>query len=133
MKTYLTRFVKSECANYDKHYGGCLFRTVKGTPSDNLLEEEISKCPCLVLIGRQCGYFEKSVLGPVDYKFRLPNYDYQKLFAEYSEVTGKVFETVSGRQCECGKNLKPRQRFCSTCTKKRRKATYRKMNRKRAG
>jgi len=114
--TTLTRFVKNECANFDRYYQSC----VEGTP-------------CKVLAGEQCGYFERSVLGPVDYKFRLPNYDYQKLFAQYADQTGKASEAVSQRLCECGKNLRPRQRLCDSCSEKRRRDAYRKYNRKRDG
>ena len=52
-QTTLTRFVKDECANYDKHYQECL-----------------SGGECKIFNGERCGYFEKSVLGPSDYPYR---------------------------------------------------------------
>ncbi len=61
----LTVFVRDECANYNKHDEACLF------------DES-----CKVIAGERCDYFERAVLGPPDYKSRLPDYDYQKLFAK---------------------------------------------------
>ncbi|MHC4072529.1 MAG: hypothetical protein ACYTGS_10930, partial [Planctomycetota bacterium] len=63
-------FVRDECANYSKHRETCLF-------TDS----------CKVMSGQRCSYFERAVLGPPDYKYRLPGYDYQKLFAQYAEQT----------------------------------------------
>ena len=115
MKT-LTGFVKNECANYDKHYQSCIWDR-----------------PCMVLNGARCGYFEKVVLCPANYKYRLPDYDYQKLYAQYAEQTRTQAGSVDQRFCSCGKPLRPRQRFCGDCTQKRRKDTYRGINRKRVG
>ena len=113
---YLTRFVKQECANYNRHLQACL-------------DDEL----CKILAGKRCGYFGKAVLGRPDYKFKLPHWDYTKLFAEYDDLTGRVSETVTQRLCGCGTNLMPRQRVCADCSKKRRKTAYRKINRKRVG
>ena len=111
----LTKFVKNECANYDK-YQRCIYGE-----------------SCKVLSGKQCGYFEKAVLGPPNYRFRLPCYDYGKLFAQYAEQTKAEPQAVKQRLCECGKSLRPRQRLCEDCKEKKRKDAYRKINRKRAG
>ena len=116
MKDTLTRFVKQECANFDRHHQTC-----------------IEGMPCKVLGGEWCGYFEKAVLGPPDYKFRLPNWNYAKLFGEYDDLTGRSSEVVTQRLCTCGENVKLRQRFCADCSEERRKTTNRKYNRKRAG
>ncbi|MBN2457294.1 MAG: hypothetical protein JXB29_12290 [Sedimentisphaerales bacterium] len=115
MKT-LVRFIKAECANYDKHY-----------------QQGVWDEPCKVLAGKRCSYFEKCVLGPPDYKFQLPNYDYTKLFTKYAELTGAKTPVVEQRLCDCGKPLRPRQRFCNDCARKRRKDSNRRYNRKRAG
>ena len=69
-ETTLARFLKDNCASYDKHYQSCLF-------ADS----------CRVFDGQRCGYFEKCVLGPPDYKYKLPGYDYAKLFAQYADLT----------------------------------------------
>ena len=112
----LGAFVKTECANFNKHYQTCLDDT-----------------PCKALTGERCGYFERVVLGPPDYKFRLPNIDYQKLFAQYAEFTNTEAQVVKQRRCACGSPLKPRQRFCDNCVQNRRKQTYRKMRQKNGG
>lgn len=98
--TNLVTFLKEHCANFNRH--------------------------CKVLKGKRCGYFEKAVLGPPDYKFRLPVYDYQKLFAQYAELTSSEKQDVKVRRCECGEPLRPRHRYCESCKKARRKETYRK-------
>lgn len=115
-ETTLTRFIKDNCANYDRHYQSCLF-------ADS----------CKVLDGQRCGYFEKCVLGLPDYKGRLPDYDYAKLFAQYAELTDAPSQAVEQRRCKCGNPLSQRQRFCDVYYQKKRKDAYRKINRKRAG
>jgi len=110
-ETTLFRFVKDECANFNKYYGICL-----------------SDSPCLVMNGKRCGFFERNVLGPADNKFRLPGYDYQKLFAQYADQTGAKTQRIKIRLCPCGcgTSLLPRQRMCDDEKEKRRKASYRK-------
>ena len=87
-------FVRDECANYSKHDESCLFGDF-----------------CKVMTGQRCGYFEKAVLGPPDYKYRLPGYDYGKLFAQYAEQTKTEKQQVNVRRCECGTPLRHRQRY----------------------
>lgn len=98
-ETILIRFLKSECANYDSHYDCCLSADVS----------------CNVLEGKRCKYFEKAVLGPSDYKYRLPGWDYTRLFAEYTELTGAKTKKIQQRKCKCGEVLQYRQRFCEKC------------------
>ena len=109
----ITNFVKNECANFITHYQECL-------------DEE----PCRVLCGERCGYFEQAVLGRPDYKYRLPNYDYAKLYAQYAELTGATYGTVEQRRCDCGTPLRLRQKFCLRCAKIRRKQSYQNIRRK---
>ena len=109
----LIRFVKDECANFDKHYQGCL-----------------SGKTCKVLGGERCGYFEKAVLGPPDYKYKLPGYDYQKLFAQYAELTDTKAQKVKVRRCECGTPLRHRQRYCERCVKIRAREANRQRQKK---
>jgi len=109
----LTKFVKDECANYIRHYQLC-----------------IDDKPCKVLAGKRCGYFEKVVLCSPDYKYKLPGYDYQKLFAQYADMTGAESKVVTQRRCACGNPLKPRQRFCERCAKIRAKAANRQRQKK---
>ena len=112
-ETTLTRFIKDECANYDKHYQTCVF-------ADS----------CKVLNGKRCGYFERRVLGAPDYKYKLPGYDYSKLFAQYAEQTGMKKVKVKVRRCECGIPLRPRQRYCLRCAKIRARQANRERVRK---
>lgn len=109
----LVGFLKDNCCNYDKHYQSCLF-------DDS----------CRVLNGERCGYFEKAVLGPPDYKYKIPGYDYAKLFAQYAEITKTKKQTVKVRRCECGTPLLRRQRFCPQCSKSRAKKANRERVRK---
>jgi len=99
MKTIAT-FIKTECMNHDSYYNCC----------------SIDGQPCKVLSGlSRCGYLEKSVLGPVDYRYKLPGYDYAKIYGEYAEVTSTKAVKVRQRRCECGEPLQHRQRYCKSC------------------
>ena len=111
-QTTLVRFVKEDCANFDKHYQSCLDK------------------PCKVLSNERCGYFEKVVLGPPDYKYKLPGYDYAKLFAQYADQTGAKSQRVKVRRCECGTPLRHRQRYCEHCVKTRAKEANRQRQKK---
>jgi hypothetical protein len=71
--TTLINFMRDECASFSKHYESCIF-------SDS----------CKVLDGGQCGYFEHYVLGPSEYRHKLPGYDYPKLYAQYAESISKA-------------------------------------------
>lgn len=103
-------FVRKECANCEGETGRCLIRDEK----------------CLVLSGKRCSYFEKVVLGKPNYPFRLPDYDYQKIFDDYSEINYSFSaRLVSVRKCECGQVLPPRQRLCEKCKEKKRRQSYR--------
>jgi hypothetical protein len=110
----LAIFIKDECACFVKHCENCLDGKT-----------------CKVLSGSRCGYFEKAVLGSADFNYRLPGYDYQKLFAQYAEQTKTKTQVVSQRLCSCGKPLQLRQRFCSGCSKQRRKNSNRAYNKNR--
>ena len=96
------------CANYDHHYAGCLFQDV-----------------CLVQEGKRCGYFEKAVLPTGTSEI------YSKYEAHCDLTEPLVRPEV--RQCSCGKVLKSRQRYCEDCSRKRRRATYRKSRQRKAG
>ena len=107
MKKILSVFVKKECANF--YEGACVFKDV-----------------CIVLNGAPCRYFERAVLGPADYGYRLPGYDYAGISHEYRNVTKAEIRTALQRTCECGRILQKRQRMCEKCKIKKRKETYRK-------
>lgn len=87
------------CANYDHHYGGCLFQDV-----------------CLVQEDKRCGYFEKAVLPVGD---SITRQKYEALTGAY--IGGQVMNLCS----DCGKSVPPRRRYCDKCKKKRRQKTNR--------
>ena len=102
-------FIKDNCASYDRYYQSCLF-------ADS----------CKVFDGKRCAYFEKRVLGAPDYPYKIPGYDYSRLFAEYAEMTKTKRQKVNQRRCSCGEPLEHRKRYCAKCRQKRRKESYRK-------
>ena len=109
----LREFIRDECANYGKNGEACLF-------GDS----------CKVMDAQRCDYFEKAVLGPPDYRYKLPGYDYQKLFAQYAEQTKAEKQQVNVRRCGCGTPLGHRRRYCLDCARKRRRETMRQSQRK---
>jgi len=112
---HLSVFVKAECANWDTHYQCC---------ADDK--------PCKVLCGQPCAYFERAVLGPPDYPYKLPGYDYRKLFDGYGQINPKLAaRAVVIRKCECGASLQPRERVCEKCRAEKRRQAYRQHRQKR--
>jgi len=110
----ITTFLKDNCANYDRYYQSCLFAG-----------------SCKVFDGQRCGYFERNVLGPPGYKFKLPGHDYAKLFAQYAELTKSPRQAVTVRRCPgCSGPLSYRQRYCNSCSEKRAKSAARIRQRK---
>lgn len=113
-KRGLISFVKDECANYDHYYGGCLFA---------------EKCK-VVDSKKPCKYFERAVLGTPDYKYRLSNYDYEKLFEQYSEINlSYQGQGIQVRRCECGEPLQKGRQCCVKCREKRKRESWRKSQR----
>jgi len=99
------------CANYDHHYGGCVFAET-----------------CKVLDGERCGWFERAVLPTAaDIGQR------DHVYALYEQTTGALIDrnktrrkTGDVRPCpDCGSALRPRQRYCDACSKKRKRAASR--------
>lgn len=108
---HLGKFVKSECANWDEHYKCC---------SDDQ--------PCRVLMGNPCSYFERAVLGPPAYPYRLPGYDYEKMFFAYGLISPRTTPAskLKVRTCpDCGEVLSSRRRYCRKCSRNRAKTTRR--------
>jgi hypothetical protein len=104
----LLSFLQAECANWDYFYQICV----------------LTDKPCLVMEGRRCSYFEKSVLGPPGYIYKQPGYDYAKLFAQYAGQTGAETRRVQQRRCDCGTPLQHRQRYCEKCRRIRAKQAH---------
>lgn len=102
------------CANYDHHYGGCLFHG-----------------SCLVEEGKRCGYFERAVLlTAVDIGLK------ELVYSLYERQVGIAgigqFDSGEIRRCpDCGAELRWRQRYCDDCKHKRRRRSYRNSRSKR--
>ena len=97
----LSRFIRNECANHDRYYGGCLFQK-----------------DCLVEKSKRCQHFERAVLGPTEYDFRTTNYDWQKLFEDYGQINPDYRgRGVVVRRCKCGTPLLPGRKLCDRCNK----------------
>ncbi len=108
---HLGKFVKAECANWDDHYKCCC-----------------DDWPCRVLMGKPCRHFERAVLGPPDYPYRLPGYDYEKLFFAYRLIAPQAAgpRKLKVRTCpDCGEVLAPRRRYCDKCRRKHEKTARR--------
>jgi hypothetical protein len=104
------------CANYDHHHGGCLF-------DDS----------CSVEQGKRCGYFEKAVL-PTAADIGLKEHVYS-LYQRHVgiEAEGQLTRDLVRKCPECGAELKPRQRYCDDCARRKRRESYRRSRRKRMG
>lgn len=102
------------CANYDHHYGGCLFGDA-----------------CLVEQGKRCGYFEKAVL-PTAKDAGLREHVYS-LYQKHTgiEACGELDREPAPRCPDCGAELRPRQRYCDACATRRRRQSYRRARQKR--
>ena len=102
------------CANYDHHYGGCLL--------DNT---------CKVQQGKRCSYFERAVL-PTAIDIGLKEHIYS-LYGNHVGIEGyQQFDKSNIRRCpDCEAELKPRQRYCDECKKRRRRKSYRNSRSKR--
>lgn len=88
------------CANYDKHYGGCLGED------------------CRVETGRYCTHFEKVVLPTAGEKA-------DKIARQYAKQVLKKVKVKKGRSCpECGGFILPRRKLCDDCIRKNKHQAY---------
>ena len=96
------------CANYDHHYGGCLFAE-----------------RCKVEQGQRCGYFEQAVL-PTAGQLR----DGHKIIDEYQrtcQIKAPIgIRTTRAKFCACGATVPMGKQVCDKCRAKRRRQTQRK-------
>ena len=110
----LTRFCRNACENFNLQTNECVY--------DKL---------CDVLLGKSCTYFERSVLGRLDYPYRISGYDYEKVFDLYARINHKYLNQIIGvRVCRCGEAILPRKRYCEKCRKKQARDTARERKRK---
>ncbi len=113
MKTLtLVSFVKIKCANITST-NLCLGLDAFG-------ERFMNQAQCLILAKKRCDFFKKCVL-PLAKLMGC----YDRIFKEYIKFDKTVDQSEEARFCECGEELKPRERFCERCRKKRRQKTNR--------
>ena len=101
------------CANLDRHYGGCLLGDT-----------------CKVQDGQRCGYFERAVL-PTAESIGLKDVVYSAYEAQVGIAGNGLLKRGQIRLCpDCGDEVGPRQRYCSNCSKRRRRQSYRRAREK---
>jgi hypothetical protein len=101
------QLARTECANWQD--GACAG-----------IEEHHDKC--LVADGEKCAYFEGSVLQ-LDALSKDDRYRQQIIEARIA-YNGRA--EARGRPCpDCGTPMRPRQRYCDECRKKRRREAAR--------
>jgi len=112
--TKLITYLRDNCANYDRHYGGCF------------------SGDCKIEKGKRCWYFEKCVLPKPDYPYKTPGYNYEKLYDEYGKINlAYLNKKVKSRVCDiCGEIILPRYKYCEKCGKKQKRENARERIRK---
>ncbi len=121
-------FAQRECCNFAK--GRCLGVYPECFSTDTTLEQQPERDRCLLAEDRRCPFFEQIILPIADQPGpkKTPGLQQRRLGAReaYWARHGVVKETKT-RQCpDCDGPLGKRQRYCSKCADKRRRATYRK-------
>ena len=121
-KTGIIGFIKAACANWTQshgHNGYCLGCYIPADSADEGVWFNPSG-KCLVMEGKRCSYFEQSVLGSSDYRYRLEDWDYVRLFDQYSRINPAYLSIrIKARRCKCGAELQPGKKICSGCRRKR--------------
>ncbi len=118
----LTSFIKAQCSSLIGN--GCIGVTIKRELDEKgrveLKNKEFNKTgKCLVIEEKDpCGFFRKAVLPLAEHQGI-----YSKILSEYTEIDESIVKDIHTRFCECGEELKPRERFCEMCRKKRRRET----------
>ncbi len=108
----LISFTKDKCANITST-NLCLGLDVFG-------KRFMNQALCLILAKKRCDFFKKSVLPLAKL-----NGCYDRVLKEYLKFDKSVDQSEEARFCDCGNELKPRERFCEICRKKRRQKTNR--------
>jgi hypothetical protein len=109
----LASFIRAECANLTKT-NECLGVNSegKGFNLDGV---------CWVIKEKKpCKYFKKCVLPLAEHQGI-----YSRILLEYTNIDKSIGTGIHTRFCECGTELKPRERFCDKCKKIRRLETKR--------
>ncbi len=120
----LTSFIKAQCASFTGN--GCIGFTKKRELDEKGRVELKNKMfntygKCLVIEEKEpCWFFRESVLPLAELQGI-----YSKILLEYTNIDESVVKNIHTRFCECGEELKPRERFCDKCKKIRRQKTNR--------
>ncbi len=125
MKTVtLINFIKTECASFTGN--GCIGFTIKreldkrgNIELKNKMFNNSGKC--LVIEEKEpCVFFRKSVLPLAELQGV-----YSRILSGYTKIDESIIKNIHTRFCECGEELKPRERYCERCKKIRRRETKR--------
>ncbi len=125
----LTSFIRAQCSSFTGN--GCIGFTIKrkldGKGRIELKNEMFNNSgKCLVIEEKEpCVFFRESVLPLAELQGI-----YSKILLEYTNIDESIVKNIHTRFCECGTELKPRERFCDKCKKKRRQETNRENLRK---
>ncbi len=120
----LASFIKQQCASFTGN--GCIGFTIKRKLDErgeielkNLMFNDSGKC--LVIEEKEpCVFFRKSVL-PLAEHYGV----YSKILSGYTKIDESIVKNIHTRFCDCGNELKTRERHCDKCKKKRRQETKR--------
>ncbi len=115
-KHTLSSFIRAECANLVSD-NQCLGLDVSN-------KRFMNQDKCLILRKKRCDYFKKCVLPLARLKGC-----YDGIIREYMKIDKTIDQSEEARFCECGAELRPRQRFCAKCRKIRRLKTHKDYNR----
>ncbi len=125
----LTSFIKAQCSSFIGN--GCIGVTIKRELDEKGRVELKNKMfnnsgKCLVIEEKNpCVFFRKAVL-PLAEHYGV----YSRILSEYTEIDKSIVKDIHTRFCDCGEELKPRERFCKKCRKKRRQRTDRENKRR---
>ncbi len=120
----LISFIKAQCASFTGNE--CIGFTIKRELDEKGRVELKNKMfndsgKCLVIEEKEpCVFFRESVL-PLAEHYGV----YSRILSEYTKIDESIVKNIHTRFCECGEELKPRERFCERCRKKRRRETKR--------
>ncbi len=123
----LTSFIRAQCSSFTGN--GCIGVTIKRELDEKGRVELKNKMfnktgKCLVIEEKEpCVFFRESVL-PLAEHYGV----YSKILSEYTEIDQSVIKDIHTRFCDCGNELKPEERICDSCKRKRRRETYKEQN-----
>ncbi len=120
IKHTLSSIIRDECANLTKT-NECIGVDLKGKGFN------LDGVCWVIKEKKPCRYFRKCVLPLAELQGI-----YSLILREYANIDKSIGVGIHTRFCDCGIELKPRERFCEKCRKKRRQETHRAQNLKRA-